>query len=114
MEQHEIPLWESAVADALRSTRGVARLSQAEVGRRTGIARTSYRMYERAERQPDVIQLAQIAEAFGIPFSELVAEIERFATKGRVRVIHDGEGGGSSSATSCPSSALAACGVTPT
>lgn len=52
-------------------------MSQAAVARATGIARTSYRLYEQGERVPDVVQLAQIAEAFGVSFSYLMGEIER-------------------------------------
>lgn len=77
MEQRELERWAQAVAAALRAERGVAGLSQAEVERRTGITRTSYRLYELGKRQPDVTQLAQIAEAFGISFSRLMAAIEQ-------------------------------------
>ena len=79
MEQQERALWAQAVAASLRAERGVAGLSQAEVERLTGIARTSYRMHELGTRQPDVVQLAQIAEALRIPLSRLFAEIERRA-----------------------------------
>ena len=79
MEQHERELWSAAVAATLRAERGVAGLSQAEVERRTGIARTSYRLYELAERQPDMVQLAALAEAFGVPLSRLIAEMQRRA-----------------------------------
>lgn len=79
MEQHELDLWAQAVAAALRAERGVAGISQAEVERRTGITRTSYRLYEKGERNPDVTQLAHIAEAFGIPFSRLMSAIEQRA-----------------------------------
>ena len=77
MEQHERQLWAEAVAAALRAERGVAGLSQADVERITGIARSSYRYYELATRNPDVVQIAQIAEAFGISFSRLMGEIDR-------------------------------------
>lgn len=77
MEQSLKDTWAEAVAAALRAERGVAGISQAEVERRTGITRSSYRLYEQGERQPDVVQLAGIAEAFGIPFSRLMFEIER-------------------------------------
>lgn len=77
MEQRERKKWEQAVARSLRAMRGEAGLSQAEVERRTKIARTSYRMYETGERQPTVVQLAEIAEALGISFSQLMSEINR-------------------------------------
>lgn len=79
MEREDEVRWRLAVAAALRSERGVAGLSQAEAGRLAGIARTSYRLYEEAERQPDVVQIAAIAEAFGISFSRLMNEIQQRA-----------------------------------
>ena len=80
MEQDEQRRWESAVAATLRAERGIARLSQADVARITGIARSSYRLYESAERVPDAVQLARIAEAFKVPWLRLVSEINRRAT----------------------------------
>lgn len=77
MEREEERRWERAVADAIAAERAVARLSQAAAARKAGIARTSYRLYEEAERQPDMVQLAKIAEAFGIPLSKLMAEVVR-------------------------------------
>ena len=81
MEQEEQRRWAKAVAATLRAERGVAGLSQAEVERLTGISRSSYRLYEEAKRQPDMVQLARIAEVFKVPFVHLVAEIDRRATK---------------------------------
>lgn len=69
--------WIDATAAALRAERGVAGISQAEMERRTGIARTSYRLYEMGVRSPDVAQLGKIAEALRISFSLLMSEIER-------------------------------------
>lgn len=79
MEQREREIWAAAVAATLRAERGVAGLSQAEVERRTGIARTSYRLYELGQRQPDMVQLATLAGAFGIPLSRMIAEAQRRA-----------------------------------
>ena len=69
--------WAAAVAETLRAERGVAGLDQAALAKRAGIARTSYRMYERGERQPNAVQLAAIAEAFGVSFLHLTSEIYR-------------------------------------
>ena len=80
MEQADKDRWAAALAATLRAERGVAKLSQAEVERKTRIARTSYRLYELGERQPDLVQLAVIAEAFGVATSYLIAEVERRAT----------------------------------
>lgn len=79
MEQVDRDRWAAALAATLRAERGVARLSQAEVERRTGITRTSYRLYEEGKRQPDMVQLAVIAEAFGVSPLRLVREVERRA-----------------------------------
>lgn len=72
--------WVAAVAATLRAERGVAGFGQAALARRAGISRSSYRLYEEATRNPDVLQLAQIAEALGVPFSHLMAEIDRRAS----------------------------------
>lgn len=79
MEQEATARWEAAVADTLCAERGIAKLNQVEAARRAGIARTSYRLYEQGERQPDAVQLAAIAEAFGISFAHLLGEIDRRA-----------------------------------
>lgn len=79
MEHEEEMVWRKAVAETLRAERAIAGLNQVQVSQRTGIARTSYRFYERGERQPDAVQLAAIAEVFGIPFSRLYSEIDRRA-----------------------------------
>lgn len=79
VERTEVEKWAQAVARALRATRAEAQLSQAEVERKTGITRSSYRLYESGDRSPTAIQLAAIAQAFGVSFSTLMGEIERRA-----------------------------------
>lgn len=74
--------WLRATADALRAERGIANLSQAEMARRTGISRSSYRLYEDAVRSPTAVQLALIAATLGKSFGSLLAEIERRAEEG--------------------------------
>ena len=81
MEQFERQQWAEAVAATLRAERAVAGLDQAAIARLTGIARSSYRFYEQAARNPDVVQLAQIAEALGITFPYLMSEIDRRAPR---------------------------------
>lgn len=71
--------WSRAVAETLRAERGIANQSQAEAARKADITRTSYRLYELGERTPTAVQLASIAQAFGITFSKLLGEIERRA-----------------------------------
>lgn len=79
MEQEQEQKWARAVGETLRAERGIARQTQAETSRKAGITRTSYRLYETGERSPTAVQLAVIAQAFGITFSKLLAEIERRA-----------------------------------
>ena len=81
MEQNERQLWAEAVAATLRAERAVAGLDQAAIARPTGIARSSYRFYEQAARNPDVVQLAMIAEAFGVTFAYLMSEVDRRAPR---------------------------------
>ncbi len=81
MEQNERQLWAEAVAATLRAERAVAGLDQAAIARLTGIARSSYRFYEQAARNPDVVQLAMIAEAFGVTFAYLMSEVDRRAPR---------------------------------
>ena len=79
MEHDQEARWINAVAETLRAERGIAGLSQAEAARRSGITRSSYRYYEQGVRQPSVDQVAAIAEAFGVTFLHLVAEVQRRA-----------------------------------
>lgn len=79
MEQEIERRWTEATAETLRAERGIAQQSQAETARLTQITRSSYRLYEEGVRSPTTVQLAAIAEAFGIPFSKLLGEIERRA-----------------------------------
>lgn len=69
--------WSDAVAETLRAERAVAKLNQVQVADRTGISRSSYRLYEEGKRQPTAVQLAAIAEAFRVRLSYLVSEMER-------------------------------------
>lgn len=69
-----------ALAEQIRAERGVARLSQLEVCRRTGLARSTYVRVETAERDIDLTQLAVIAPVFGLTVSELVRRAEQRLT----------------------------------
>jgi len=79
MEREEEQRWIDAMSATLRAERGIAGYGQAELARRTGIARTSLRLYEEGRRQPDVIQLAMIADALHVTVGHLVGEAERRA-----------------------------------
>lgn len=82
MEHADEIKWTRAVADTLRAERAIAHMTQKKVSDVTGIARTSYRMYEEGTRNPDAVQLAKIAEAFGVKFSHLIEEMQRRVSEG--------------------------------
>ena len=77
MDKGERNTIEEAVAEALRAERAAKDLTQTEVSRRTGIARTSYWLYEDGQRQPTITQLVQISDAMHIPLHQIIEEIER-------------------------------------
>jgi transcriptional regulator with XRE-family HTH domain len=64
---------------AIRATRDEQRVSQEELGFRSGIHRNYIGGIERAERQPTVTALARLAEALGVKPSDLLALAERLA-----------------------------------
>ncbi len=75
--------WSLATAETLRAERGIAQQSQYETSEKAGITRSSYRLYELGQRSPTTVQLAAIAQAFGIQFSQLLGELERRAHEKR-------------------------------
>ncbi|HZL06890.1 MAG TPA: helix-turn-helix transcriptional regulator [Coriobacteriia bacterium] len=81
MEHEQEGKWSRAVAATLRSERGVARMNQVETARKAGISRSSYRLYEKEERQPTAVQLAAISDAFGVTLVHFVAEVARRASE---------------------------------
>jgi transcriptional regulator with XRE-family HTH domain len=64
---------------AIRAAREERRLSQEELGFRSGVHRNYIGGVERAERQPSVKTLARLAEALGVRPTDLLAEAERLA-----------------------------------
>ena len=62
---------------ALREARTEGRLSQEELGLRTGVHRNYIGGIERGERNPSVTTIATLAEALGLKTSELFARAER-------------------------------------
>lgn len=68
--------WAEAVAETIRAERAAARLSQAELAKRASIPRVSYIRYETGERQPNVVQVAQIADGLGMPLSSFLRRVE--------------------------------------
>lgn len=61
---------------ALREARGDNRVSQEELGLRTGVHRNYIGGIERGERNPSVITIATLAAALGLKLSELFARSE--------------------------------------
>jgi transcriptional regulator with XRE-family HTH domain len=61
---------------ALREARGDNRLSQEELGLRTGVHRNYIGGIERGERNPSVTTIATLAEALDLELSELFARVE--------------------------------------
>jgi transcriptional regulator with XRE-family HTH domain len=61
----------------LREARGDSRISQEELGLRTGVHRNYIGGIERGERNPSVTTIATLAEALDLKLSELFARVER-------------------------------------
>lgn len=76
MEQDLIHRWTGAVAETIRAERAAAKLTQVELAQKAGIPRMTYIRYETGERRPNVVQVAQIAEALGMPLSTFLARVE--------------------------------------
>ena len=60
----------------IREARGDSRISQEELGLRTGVHRNYIGGIERGERNPSVTTVATLAEALGVRMSELFARAE--------------------------------------
>jgi transcriptional regulator with XRE-family HTH domain len=75
MGQIDEAVWAKAVADTIRAERGAARLSQQELAHRADIPRQTYIRYETGERQPNLVQVAQIAGGLRMPLSTFIARV---------------------------------------
>jgi len=64
---------------AIRAIRYEQKVSQEELGWRSGVHRNYIGGIERAERRPSITTLAKLAVALGMTPSELLARAERFA-----------------------------------
>jgi transcriptional regulator with XRE-family HTH domain len=60
----------------IREARGDRRISQEELGLRTGVHRNYIGGIERGERNPSVTTVAVLAEELGVKMSELFARAE--------------------------------------
>jgi transcriptional regulator with XRE-family HTH domain len=65
------------LGNALRDIRTDSRLSQEELGLRTGVHRNYIGGIERGERNPSVVTIATLADALGVQLSELFEQVER-------------------------------------
>ena len=61
---------------ALREARGDSRISQEELGLRTGVHRNYIGGIERGERNPSVTTVAKLADALDLRLSELFARFD--------------------------------------
>lgn len=74
MAEPQTPLPE--LGRALREARGDSRISQEELGLRTGVHRNYIGGIERGERNPSVTTIATLADGLGLKLSELFARAE--------------------------------------
>ena len=75
--------FELPIGAALRRLRVAAGLSQEELGLEAGVQRNYVSLIELGRSQPTIITIAKLAGALGMKASELVAEAEREARRGR-------------------------------
>lgn len=61
---------------AVREARAEMRISQEELGLRTGVHRNYIGGIERGERNPSVVTICRLADALEVPPSELFREAE--------------------------------------
>ena len=64
------------LGDVLREARAESRISQEELGLRTGVHRNYIGGIERGERNPSVTTIATLADALDVKLSELFARAE--------------------------------------
>ena len=62
------------LGERLRAERLRLGLTQAELGGRTGLAKSTISMYESGRREPDLNRLAALARGLGAPLEALVGE----------------------------------------
>ena len=66
-----------AYGDALRRVRVGRGVSQERLAQLAGLDRTYVSGIERGERNPSLANLLKLADALGVPFSEIAAAAER-------------------------------------
>ncbi len=60
------------IGERIRNARKAAGLTQVDVAKEAGIAVNSLRLYEAGKRQPNLVQLAQIADALTVDLLDLL------------------------------------------
>lgn len=61
----------------IKAARKAAKLTQAELAEKAGIAINSLRLYEGGKRQPRIEQLQHIADALGVPITDFLLQTPR-------------------------------------
>lgn len=69
------------ISGKLQELREKINLSQEEISRRLGIARTTYASYEQGKREPDIDMIKKIAEFHGLDPGELIGETKKEGTR---------------------------------
>lgn len=62
------------ITERLLELREKMGISQNEISRRLGIARTTYASYEQGKREPDIEMLKKLSELHGVKVSHLIGE----------------------------------------
>lgn len=75
----------AAFVDLIRQERERRGLTYEEMAASSGLHRTTVGLYERGERGPTIEAALQVADALGIPLSELVRKAEEGANESRVK-----------------------------
>lgn len=73
VDDHRVPTLSDVVAGAVRAERARRRWSQAELGERTGMARSTIGDIEQGKRQVTVNHLPLLCRALGVPLTVLIA-----------------------------------------
>jgi transcriptional regulator with XRE-family HTH domain len=64
------------IADRLKSLRTSYGLSQQEFAKKVGLSQSAISQFEKAERMPSTAALESIANAFSLPFADLIAGVK--------------------------------------
>jgi transcriptional regulator with XRE-family HTH domain len=75
--------FELPIGAAVRRRRLAAGMSQEQLGLEAGVQRNYVSLIELGQSQPTIMTIAKLARALGTKASDLVAEAEREARRGR-------------------------------